>query len=93
MAKVRVVFNEVEVAIDACAGARAQVDLLGDSKLSAQFTLLLEPLFTFQTKARPDGNMNPINLTDWFEKVRHKKEAVLKKLSEIHLGTTSPANE
>jgi hypothetical protein len=90
MAKARAAFNEVEAAIDACTGARAQVDLLGDSKLSAQFTIFLESLFTFQNKARPDENMDPFDLTEWSARVSRQKEPVLKKLSEIHLGTALP---
>jgi hypothetical protein len=86
MAKVRAVFNDVEAAIDGCTGARAQVDLLGDQKLSAQFTLFLESLFTFQNKARPEENMDPFDLMDWFANVSRQKEPVLKKLSDIHLG-------
>lgn len=85
MSKLRAAYDDVGVAIDACIGARAQVELLGDPELSPQFAVFLESLFTFQTKARPD-NFDPFELTEWFNRISPRKEAVLKKLSAIHLA-------
>lgn len=93
MKKIRSAYLDVGTAIDACIGARAQVDLLGDSILSAKFNAFLGSLFTFQNKARPDENMDALEMTEWFERVGRQKEAVLEKLSEIHFGTTRPASE
>jgi len=90
--KAREAFREVGNAIDACIGARVQIDLLGDSKLSARYTIFMESLFTYQAQARPDKNMNGFDLTGWFNRVGNQKAEVLRMLGEIHLGT-SPATE
>jgi hypothetical protein len=91
--RARIAFNNVHAAVDACVGANVLVDLLSEPKLSAQYQIFLESLFTFQREANPDRNMDRFDLMDWLARVKRSKEPVLKMLSAIHLGIALPSVE
>lgn len=84
--------DEVRVAVDECVGIRTKVNLLGQKKVSAEYQLLLESLFSFQKLVAPERYADRFEVGDMYaHRVQPKLVAVTQQLSDLYLqqGTTA----
>lgn len=78
-------YADLCVAIDACCGARAKVNLLGNPEISVSFELFLEKLFGFQHEANPAIKTNRVELSLVHDEVVERVGILMQMLSTIYL--------